>query len=288
MQEYDWMIKYTPQTVWINRKGILIWLSLYAGILGGGAYLISLLFNSIWGMFISWLIIAVIKSGLHVFHSERPMRLWRMIFRPQTSWISRGLILTILLIIFGACQLAFSYWMPGTTGEIIFKVLAGIMAFGVMSYTGFTLNYVNGISLWNSAILPIIFIMWGFLSGLALVIVTGAGVNAFDTRLVLGSSLVALIATSVLITLYIWTATYIDPAAKQSVKSAASGSLGLTFWIGAILIGIVIPLVTTLTNYLGNTTPSTSLATLSIIFEIIGGLSFTYTVLKAGYYSPLL
>src|SRR4030066_90944 len=125
MKPYNWMVQYTPQTSWIERRGVVIWLSMYSGILGGGAYLASLFFNSLAGMLISWLIVVFIKGGLHIAHAERPLKLWRIILRPQTSWISRGLILTVAMIVLGAIQLIFSYTMPGTPLETIFKWLAG-------------------------------------------------------------------------------------------------------------------------------------------------------------------
>ena len=66
MEAHEWMIKYTRQTEWIDRRGILLWLALYTGGLGGGLYLVSLYFNSFWGMLISWLIVAVLKGGFHL------------------------------------------------------------------------------------------------------------------------------------------------------------------------------------------------------------------------------
>jgi len=288
MKPYEWMVKYTPQTEWIERKGVFIWLSFYAGILGGGSYLVSLYFNNLWVMFISWLIILVLKGGFHVAHAERPLRLWRMILRPQSSWISRGLILTILLIVFGAIQLAFSYWLPGTVAEIVFKVLTGIMAFGIIIYAGFTMNHVNGIPFWNSALLPVLFLLWGILSGLALVMTIGLGVAVVDIRVVVVVSLVLLIATMILIALYLWTATYAEPTARQSVRELTRGYLALILGIGVVLFGIIIPVAISLSSYFGDNIPTLSLAILAIACEVIGGLAFTYSVLKAGVYSPLI
>jgi formate-dependent nitrite reductase membrane component NrfD len=288
MKPYYWMVKYTPQTEWTPRKGTLVWLPMYAGILGGGCYLVSLYFNNLLGMFISWLIILVLKGGLHIAHARRPRKLWRMILRPRTSWISRGLFLLILFVVFGAIQLAFSYWLAGTAGEAVFKVLTGIMAFGIITYAGFTMSYVNGIPFWNSALLPALFILWGILSGLALVMNIGLGVAGVDIRAVVAVSLVLLIAAIILIALYLWTATYTEPAARQSVRELTRGYLALVLGIGVILVGIIIPLVISLLSYFGGNIPAPSLAILVLTGEIIGGLAFTYSVLKVGIYSPLV
>lgn len=288
MKPYEWMVKYTPQTAWVERKGILIWLAFYTGILGGGCYLASLYFNNLWGMFASWLIILVLKGGFHVAHAERPLTVWRMILRPRTSWISRGLILTLLLIVFGAIQLPLTYWVPGTAVEVLFKVLAGIAAFGIITYTGFTMNYVSGIPLWNSALLPALFMLWGILSGLALVMALGVGDTGADIGAVVAGSIVVLIAVIVLTAFYLWSATYAGPNARQSVKELTQGSPAMILWIGVILVGMVIPLIISLWSFFSDTTPALSLGVLVTVCEIVGGLAFTYTVLKVGVYSPII
>lgn len=286
MKPYEWMVKYTPQKVWIERKGLIIWLSMYFGMFGGGAYLVSLYFNNLAGMFISWLIVLVIKSGLHVAHAEKPLKLWRMLLRPRTSWISRGLILTVLFIVFSAAQLAFSVGAPGTVGELIFKVLGGIAAFGVMVYAGFVLSYVGGIPFWNVAVLPALFILWGILSGLSLVSIAGLDGGGVKTAMVAGIVLSA--AALVVIVLYLWTETYGGPTAKESVRELTRGSLGVLWGIGVIFIGIMIPLAVSLITYFSGSQFNSSLTILIFLCEMTGGLAFTYGVLKVGVYGPLI
>ena len=65
MVTHEWMVKGNRQTEWIENRGILLWLAFYAGGLGGGLYLVSLFFNNLWGMFIGWFIVAVLKGAFH-------------------------------------------------------------------------------------------------------------------------------------------------------------------------------------------------------------------------------
>ena len=174
------MVSYTRQREWIDRRGLFLWLAFYTGGLGGGLYLVSLFFNNLWGMFIGWLIVSIIKGGAHLIFLGRPIRAWRMVTRPQSSWISRGITFVLLFGLFGAIQMAFTYWAPGGAGEVIFKVLAGIMAFGVAIYTGFVLNSIKGVPFWNSSMLPILFILCGILGGFGLSVVialNGGGIG---------------------------------------------------------------------------------------------------------------
>src|SRR4030042_6403869 len=242
MKPYEWMVKYTGQPAWVERRGKLVWLAFYVGLVGGGLYLCSLYFNNLWGMFISWLIIFVIKGGLHIAHAKNPLKLWRMILRPQSSWISRGLIVVVLFIGFGVIQLGFSYWLPGTVAEIVFKVLTGIMAFGILTYAGFTINYVNGIPFWNSALLPLLLMLWGILTGLSLIMIFSLAGGNIDITIVVVGGLILLVAAGIFICVYLWSATYMGPTAKQSVRALTQGYMAVISGIGVVLCGIIMPL----------------------------------------------
>jgi len=50
MKPYEWMVTYTPQTEWIEGRGLLLWLAFYTGGLGGGLYLVSSYYDSFPGM----------------------------------------------------------------------------------------------------------------------------------------------------------------------------------------------------------------------------------------------
>jgi formate-dependent nitrite reductase membrane component NrfD len=286
MQVHEWMINYTRQTEWIDRRGIFLWIAFYAGGLGGGLYLVSLYFNSLWGMFISWLIIAVIKGGTHLMYLGKPLRFWRIITRPQTSWLARGFIFVMLFVGLGAVQMMLSNWLPGTAVEIVFKVLAGIMAFGVTTYTGIILKNVKGVPFWNSLLLPVLFIICGVLGGFGLAVMIA--LNGGDINLAaaeMGSRWL-LIANALLIVVYLWQASRRESVGKQSVLEQIRGQSAPVFWIGVVLLGIVIPLAIAVSGLIIEV-PSSVLLT-AVICEIIGGLALRYCVLKAGAYKPLV
>jgi len=278
MKPYDWMVTYTPQTDWIKGGGAIVWLSFFTGLIGSGAYLASLYFGSFTGMTVSWLIVAILKSGLHVGHAQKPLRLWRMVLKVRTSWIARGTLFTGLFALFGAVQLILSYAAAGATIETTFKVLAAIFAFAVMIYEGFTINYVAGIPFWNSSLLPVALISWGLLGGLSLasVVVSAGG----DMTGVTTASRIALIVTAALTLFYLWNALYAGAASKESMKEMVGGAL---FWLAVVFIGMVVPAIML---FGGALVPSSAVAFL--VSEIIGGLAFSHGVLKAGVYRPLV
>jgi len=281
------MIKYTRQTEWIDRRGMLLWLAFYFGGLGGGLYLVSLYFNSLWGMFISWLIIAVLKGGAHIAYLGKPLRFWRIILRPQTSWLARGLIFVILFTGFAAIQLIFSYWLPGTAGEIIFKVLAGIMAFAVAIYTGFILNTIKAVPFWNSTLLPVLFILCGILGGFGLSVVIALNGGHVDITAAETGSRWLLIINALIIVIYLWRASNREATGKQSVMEQMRGSVAPIFWAGIVVLGIIIPVAIAFSSYFAEET-SALLLVAGVACEVIGGLTLRYCILKAGAYTPLV
>jgi formate-dependent nitrite reductase membrane component NrfD len=281
------MINYTRQTEWIDRRGIFLWIAFYAGGLGGGLYLVSLYFNSLWGMFLSWLIIAVVKGGAHFIYLGKPLRFWRIAFRPNSSWLARGIIFVFTFVVFAAVQLSLSYWLPGTAVEIAFKVLAGMAALAVTVYTGFVLNTVKAVPFWNSMLLPLLFVLCGVLGGFGLSVIIGLnGGNVNITAAEAGSRWL-LIINALLIIVYLWAAANREATGKKSVMEQMRGNLAPVFWIGIVVLGIVIPLAIAFSSYFAGGVSSSLLVT-GVICEVIGGLALRYCVLKAGAYKPLV
>jgi len=281
------MVNSTPQAAWIEKKGALVWLSLYAGVLGGGAYLASLVFNSLWGMFISWLIVVIIKGGLHIAHAERFSTLWMMILKPKTSWISRGLIITALLAVLGIIQLAFSFFMPGTAAEIVFKVLAGIAAAGVILYAGLALSDITSIPLWNSATLPLQFIIWGLLNGIALVMVVNSMTEVALSGMLAAGNLILIVAAVFTLLLFFWTGMS-QPVARESALRILRGSLAFLFWAGTVFVGIILPLIITIVLLASGSAPDLMLAVIILICELTGGLSLSFCIMRAGLYRSII
>ncbi len=285
-QVHEWMVNYTRQTEWIDRRGIFLWIAFYAGGLGGGLYLVSLLFNSLWGMLISWLIIAVIKGGTHLLYLGKPWRAWRIITRPQTSWLARGFLFVMAFVFLGAIQMMLTRWLPGSAAEVLFKVMAGLAAFGVATYTGIILKNVKGVPFWNSLLLPVLFVICGILGGFGLAVVIALIGGGIDLATAETGSQWLLIANALLIIIYLWRASRREAVGKQSVLQQISGESAPVFWTGVVLLGIVIPLAIAASGLITHV-PSALLLT-GVTCEIAGGLALRYCVLKAGAYNPLV
>lgn len=284
---HQWMVNYTRQSEWIDKRGLFLWIAFYTGGLGGGLFLVSLFFNSFWGMLIGWAIVAFIKGGTHFIFLGKPQRFWRLMMHPQSSWLAHGFLFVVGFAGAGAIQLLISWRWPGSPAEIIFKILAGALAFCVATYTGFVLKAVKGVPFWNSWLLPVLFIMCGILGGFGLsVVIALAGGGIVLSRAETGSRIL-LIINILLIIIYLWQASRREEVGKQSVLQQIHGQSAPMFWVGIVALGIAIPAIVSLVALATGEVNSAVLIS-GVVCEIIGGLSLRYCVLKSGAYKPLV
>jgi formate-dependent nitrite reductase membrane component NrfD len=283
---YEFMVKYTPQKDWIEGHGIMIALAFFLGGISGGLYLASLAFDSMLGMFIAWLA-ACLMGVVDMAHLTKPMRFWRMLLKPKTSWISRGFIFIWLFLGCAAIQLALSFWLPGNAAETVFKVLAGILAFGVAIYSGFVVGYVGAIKLWNSAIVPILFVIAGLTGGLAVLLLTSLGGGAARSMAMANIMLIVLVVYAVFMAIYLWITTYESAIARDSVMRMLRGNIAPVFWVGVVLLGIVVPIAVLSPVSLAQEASAAAFIAAAVC-AILGGIALRYVILKAGMYSPLL
>jgi formate-dependent nitrite reductase membrane component NrfD len=285
---WDFGVKEMPAREWSEGMGALISVAMFLGGISGGLYLVSLYFNNIWGMFVAW-IFAMGMGLFDIAHLSKPTRAWRIAFRANSSWISRGFIFVILFIGAAGIQLLI-HLLTGagaagpTAAEVVFRVIAGILAFGVAVYSGFVVGFVNGIKFWNSALIPVLVVIGGLAGGAAvlLAIITLTSANTFGA--VQTFALFILGAYFISIFVLLWVSTYSSPIAKASARLLLSGSMAGLFWILIILIGIIVPLILTFMAESG----SGVLLIVSAVCVLLGNMTLRYAILKAGRYSPLV
>jgi formate-dependent nitrite reductase membrane component NrfD len=286
VKPYDFMVKYQQQKDWVDGRGNFIAFAFFLGGISGGLFMASAYFDSLPGMFVAWLL--ALGMGLsYMIHLSKPFRFWRMFMKPGTSWIARGFIFIMLFIGLTTLVLILEQWVPQATAAITtLKILAGIFAFAQSIYTGFAVSYVNAIKVWNSAIVPVLFVTCGLTGGLAILLaITMAGGG--EIVALENVTRVVLIALAVIIGVYLWNTTYSSVAARDEIKRLVGGSLAPLFWVGVFAFGIAIPVAVSITTYFTGEAASGLLIT-AVVSEIIGGLALRFAILKAGMYAPLL
>ncbi len=286
---FEFMVKYTPQREWIEKGGIKLWLAFFLIELGAGMFFVASFFGSLWAMFIGWLICAVLGGGLHLLFLGKPLRFWRMVLSSgwKTSWISRGLIFVILFLVLGLAHLGLTLGSSPLTALLI---VADIFAFLTIIYGGFTMNYANGIPLWNTGLLPILYVVSGLWGGAGVTLgITlasgeiGAGVLIEEWIRIL------LLGYLLLIAVYLISIRYTSLTGQASIKYMVLGKWSPLFWMGVVIVGVVIPLIAIIISFFAGLEATPVVLLYAAIFcGLLGDLAMRYLILRCGLYSPLI
>lgn len=267
------------QKDWIEGRGLWLLAAIYLGGVGGGLFIVSVFAGWRLGLLIAVGITAVLKGGTHLLFLKRPWRFWRILSRPQTSWISRGIYVVLLFIIFG---LAYYF-----IGGLPFMLLSTFFALCLVMYTGFVLLALRPIAFWNNPLLPILFVSVSLASGVSLTetihIFSPHGISNPELLKVAGPWAVSI--TALLLMVYLAGNLYSSLTAKESVFYLVKGQLAPVFYAGVVFLGILLPLVIFISAYF-EIVPSSALAAAGIS-ELVGAFILRYSILKAGIYVPL-
>jgi formate-dependent nitrite reductase membrane component NrfD len=282
IKPHEFMVKFTPHSRWAEGSGALIVIAFFLGGLGGGLYITSLFFDNALGLFIGWLL--VISVGLvDMAHLHRPLRFWRMLLKPGSSWIARGFIFIAFFIIIASVQLALATWLPGTSSENVFRIISGLCAFGVVIYGGFVLSYVKAVRLWNSAMIPLLFISSSLLGGVSVFSIISLAQDADQIATVLSILQISMVFYAVVLGLHLWISLYNSPASRESVLWILKGNISYIFWLLVVSVGIIAPLLI----FFLSETEAIALLNTGAAFAILGNLALRYVLLKGGVYGPL-
>jgi formate-dependent nitrite reductase membrane component NrfD len=250
LKERDYMIKPTFQTEWVEKGGLLIVIAFFLGGVAGGLYLVSLYLNFYAGMVTSLFLGAF--SGLgYLLHLSKPLRFWMVLMRPGTSWMSRGTIALMAFLVFVALQLApglpFLSWLPWNASSIILRVLAAVSAVVLIAYKGFALGILNAIPFWNTAMMPVVFIVYAVLGASALsvgmlLLGGGHGILLAQAQTIVA---ITLVIAAMVVLLYVWISYNSGPSVKYSAVQLLKGHAAPFFVGGVLIAGLALPLVLT-------------------------------------------
>ncbi len=289
LEEDTFEVGYNPQKEW----AWLITIAFFLGEVGAGLFLVSLFLTgkvALWSAIVGWLIVTAGKNTAHFIYLGKPWRFWRMVFRPQTSWISRGFYATGSLMVFGFFHIVLQWQESITPLSIIIMWLAGISAFWVMIYDGIVMTYSPSLPLWNNSLLPILRLSYAVMGGVTLSLLI-AGMPQLATMLtpselhMLGTvERWLIIVNLVMIIVYIMTLTYSVATAKESAYLIVKEKYPAVFWFGVVLVGLVVIFLLPVIVKTHNLSFLVSVATC----ELIGDFCILFLLLRSGVYSPLM
>jgi len=182
---------------------------------------------------------------------DQPKRFAYVLLRPQwKSWLTKG---GYAITLFGgvvACWLAAIYFHLDLLQKVFF-LLSAIMATVVATYTAFLFAQAKGRDFWQSPTLVLHMITHSIMAGAASMMLVGyliptpAEWMPFNSNLLIGSTVFNLVLMLIELTI-----THPTQDAKTVVSMIVSGRYKMTFWMGSIFMGNLLPLLL-LTDVLG-------------------------------------
>ena len=289
---HEWMVNPMQQTEWIEGQGLLIWLAEVFSSLGTGLYLVSIFVSNWWGALIGWLIVVGLKLPLHMIYLGKPWRFWRAMppFTKawRTSWIARGTFFSVVFSALGLCQLASSYFIPGSGIDILIKVFAGFFCVLTGIYCGFAMSYCKSLPFWNTGLLPIVIMNAGIADGLALLLGLGMITGGVDFTTIEMVTRILLLGNVLLISTYVMNGFYRSSTGGFSSRELMKGRAAFPFWVGTILLGIVVPMAISLQTLWGGGETALGLMIVAVAAHTCGAFGLKYCILKVGFYEPIL
>lgn len=279
-----------------------------------------------------WAAVACLVIGLLLLLSEltnplRGMMMWQS-FSHFTSWMTIGAWgLAAAVVVFGvAALLASARWRAKITAAkgdaakgtdspdskikkmegplSVLSIIGIVLGIFVAAYTGILLMSAPGVPLWNTPILPCLFLVSGMDTGVALVELIGAacrGEDKLDRRshhgLLLATSLL-IVVELVVLAVFFAAATSGDPvslAAATAADSAAlftSGILAPYFWGLVVVVGLVAPLLIAAASLIvgrkeGKGLP-VGLSLLGAVCVLVGGCELRFLMLAGGLHANIM
>jgi len=277
---------YRPQRVWAEGRAVALVIAHFLSGVGAGGWLIGLVVDM--RLVLSMALAAVVLSGVvHLAFLGHPERAWKMMLRPRSSWISRGLWSIMIFVPTAALYLAGAYgaWSTDSAFSIVMLVLSLVGMAGIFLYKGFVYAASRAVPLWHSPLLPISYIAVGVRGGAALALIalafvsgpsgnpvqtwwlaaTGAAVFLFLLELAMGRS---------------------DSTVAESLGVLFRGGIGWLFYVVVALLGVIVPAALVIASY----PASIGAAGLVVagILSLAGDLAYKYCMNTAGTYVPII
>jgi len=246
---------------------------------------------SLLALLISWATLIISPVPL-LFHLGSPWRAGNIFAFPQASspmalfgysWIIFLVLTTISIIVY-------NWFHSAPWFKSLSTVLAGIgiiVAILFSGYIGFLFGSNKAVELWYNPIIPVSFILSAILSGLALVAILYVIVWRLSKMEVKKATLNTLgrivwwilLIEVVLVGVEILVRTYMQTAGWRALYNVLVEQLGLSYFVGVLILGGIIPLITLLSK---RVTSSAGLMSLISLLILIGIFAYKWNLVIGG------
>ena len=231
------------------------------------------------------LVFVLATAILLVVDLKRPERFWYILAKPNfRSWLVWGAyILTVFGALAAAWGLAAFFGISTALGPLaVLGIAFGVAAAG---YSGFLFGQAEGRDFWQSPLLPLHLVVQAGIAGAAVLAVAAAflGTAAILATLA-GILLAALIAHVVLVAAELFTP-HANADVRQAAHAMTHGPDARLFWIGAMAVGVAVPLAAL--GAAAVAVPPVIATTAAALAALAGLLAYEDSWIRAGQAVPL-
>jgi formate-dependent nitrite reductase membrane component NrfD len=231
-----------------------------------------------------------------------PRVIWTMVINLHFNWGSWMLIGILMLSLHLAMTLViviahlpflrryrFLGWTVPLSNANPYLAAFALLGFGSTVYSGFLLTQAAGIPLWNTSLIPVLWVISGAVATIAvleLLYVFGlvdANVSTLGVRLGIGLDALKLLAVLGFLHVAI---SFGSAGARIGATAMTTGEYALMTWLGVVVIGILVPLA--IGAYTVLVKKSKALLLVSSIAALAGVYLLRAVVLMAGAWEPLV
>ncbi|MCL4371143.1 MAG: polysulfide reductase NrfD [Chloroflexi bacterium] len=278
---------YRPERVWAEGRAITLVIAHFLSGAGAGGWLIGLIIGLRLASLLG-LAAVVLGGAIHLGFLGHPERALRMMAKPQSSWISRGLWSMLLFVPTAALYVAGAYgaWSTRSAFSVVMLVLSLVGMAGIFLYKGFVYAVARAVPLWHSPLLPVSYISAGLRGGAALALIGLAFSPSGQDRHAVQTWWLAATAAMVFLFALELAMGLDDKTVRRSLSALAEGSVAWAFFGGFVLFGLVVPVALVITS-LDASIGSAGLL-IAGITSLGGDLAYKYCMNTAATYVPLL
>lgn len=213
---------------------------------------------------------------------------------PRTSWVARGFLILSTFIILGLAAFGRSLLPLGWFGRwmapwIALEVASVLFAFATAIYTGVLLKSVRYVPIWNTPLLPGLFLVSALSTGSMLIVLSilaygllflrGEVIYPLIHRLI-GVEQILIVIEAIVLAVYLLTRYRRRDQGETSVRLLLRGELKVLFWGGVVGVGFLFPVVL---EYLYSHFPNNpALLVATGVFLLSGGFFLRLGVLASG------
>ena len=165
------------------------------------------------------------------------------------------------------------------------EIGGSLFAVATATYTGVLIAVVNGVPFWNTPIMPVLFLASAVSTGLAAAMILAAIIDAKTINTLSNFALGHVIFLSVealFLMLLVFMSLTRSTEAAISATMLISGILSPYFWGLVVILGIVIPFILSIIEYLEYGQMPKSLVVGADLLVLIGGMSLRALIIFSG------